>query len=336
MRIAVVGAGAWGTTVASMVSCRASTTLWAREPEVIESITAERENKMFLPGFVLADALAVTGDLDAALDGAEVVVVAVPAQHLRSTMVRAAAHLSRDALVLSLAKGIEVASGKRMSEVLGEVLTDHPHEGIGVLSGPNLAREIMGGHPAATCVAFPDMSRAAAMQAVLMSDRLRVYTSDDVVGCEVGGAAKNVIAIAAGMADGLGYGMNTKAALITRGLAELTRLGVALGGRPLTFLGLAGNGDLIATCSSTQSRNRRVGEELAKGRPLADVVSTTHSVAEGVATAPALLELAGRVGTEMPIASTVAAVLQGEVSPVDAVPLLMRRNPRAELDGLGA
>jgi glycerol-3-phosphate dehydrogenase (NAD(P)+) len=193
----------------------------------------------------------------------------------------------------------------------------------------------MSGQPAATCVAFPALAPATTVQTLVMGDALRVYTSDDVVGCEIGGAAKNVIAIAAGVADGLGYGMNTKATLITRGLAELTRLGVALGGRPLTFLGLAGNGDLIATCTSPHSRNRRVGEELAKGRHLEEITAATNAVAEGVATAPALLVLAASVGVEMPLSAAVATLLQGDLSPPDVVPLLMQRRPKAELHGLG-
>ncbi len=222
-----------------------------------------------------------------------------------------------------------------MSEVLAEVLHDHDPRAIGVLSGPNLAREVMDRQPAATCVAFPDLAHANTVQSIFMSDTLRVYTSDDVVGCETGGAAKNVIAIAAGVADGLGCGMNTKASLITRGLAEITRLGVALGGQSLTFLGLAGNGDLIATCSSPQSRNRRLGEELAKGKSLHEVIAATRSVAEGAETAPALVELARRVGVEMPISETVAALLRGELTTGEVVPFLMRRSPKQELDGLG-
>jgi glycerol-3-phosphate dehydrogenase (NAD(P)+) len=336
VRIAVVGAGAWGTTLASRVAARAETRLWAREVEVVESVRRDRENRPFLAGFQLTETLEVTNDLAEALDGAELVVAAVPAQHLRATMSVARPSIPAGALVLSLAKGIECETGRRMTEVLAEVLTEHDRHSIGVLSGPNLAREIMNGQPAATCVAFADLDRAATVQSVFSDDRLRVYTSDDVVGCEIGGAGKNVIAIAAGVADGIGYGMNTKAALVTRGLAELSRLGVALGGRPLTFLGLAGNGDLIATCSSPQSRNRRVGEELGRGRTLDEITSSTNSVAEGVATAPALLRMAEAVGVEMPITATVAALLRGELTPHDIGPLLMQRSPKVELYGLDA
>ncbi len=334
MRVGVVGAGAWGTTLASMVAIRADTTLWAREQEVVESVTRDRENRPFLPGFSLPEELTVTNDLDQALDDVDVVLVAVPSQHLRATITLGRSAVPRRAAIVSVVKGIELGTGRRMSQVLSEVLVDHDPASIGVLSGPNLAREVMGGQPAATCVAFADLTRATAVQSLLMGDTFRVYTSDDVVGCEVGGAAKNVIAIAAGVADGLGYGMNTKAAVITRGLAELTRLGVALGGRSLTFLGLAGNGDLIATCSSPHSRNRRVGEELATGSSIDDIARATRTVAEGVTTAPALLELAASVGVDMPISATVDALLQGKLSPIEIVPLFMRRSPKAELDGL--
>ena len=237
-------------------------------------------------------------------------------------------------LVLSLTKGIEPVTGRRMTEVLREVLTDHEPNAIGVLSGPNLAHEVMAGHPSATCVAFPDVTHAESVQQLLMSDRLRVYTSPDVIGCEIGGAVKNVIAIAAGVADGLGYGMNTKAALITRGLAELSRLGVAAGGQALTFLGLAGNGDLIATCSSPQSRNHRVGQQLAAGRSVGDIVADSSAVAEGVETAPAVVELSRRLGVDMPICETVDAMLAGQLAPADALLTLMRREPKGELDGL--
>ena len=205
---------------------------------------------------------------------------------------------------------------------------------VGVMSGPNLAKEIAAGQPAATVVAMPDIELARQVQSELMSARFRVYTSSDVVGCEIGGAVKDVIAIAAGIADGLGYGWNTRAALITRGLAELARLGVALGGDPLTFLGLAGNGDLIATCSSTQSRNRRVGFELGQGRPLAEILADMTMVAEGVTSAPSVLTLAQRAGVELPIASEVQAVLSGERSASEVVQTLMERTPTSELHDL--
>ena len=334
MRVAVVGAGAWGTTVATLAAASAPTRLWALEPEVVRSIREHGENSTYLAGYALPAAVFATNDLAEAIDGADLVIVAVPARHLRGVMGVAGTSMGSGRLVLSLTKGIEHTTGKRMTEVLHEVLTDQDPNAIGVLSGPNLAHELMAGHPSATCVAFPDVANAEVVQQLLMSDRLRVYTSPDVVGCEIGGAVKNVIAIAAGVADGLGYGMNTKAALITRGLAELGRLGVAAGGSPLTFLGLAGNGDLIATCSSPQSRNHRVGQQLAAGRSVGDIVADSSAVAEGVETAPAVVELSRRLGVDMPICETVDALLAGQLAPADALLTLMRREPKGELDGL--
>ena len=334
MRVAVLGAGAWGTTIATLAAASAPTRLWAYEPEVVRSIREQGENSTYLAGYQLPSSLHPTNDLADAVEGADLVIVAVPARHLRAVMGVAGTSMGSEPLVLSLTKGIEPETGRRMTEVLFEVLTDHEPNAIGVLSGPNLAHEVMAGHPSATCVAFPDVTYAESVQQLLMSDRLRVYTSPDVIGCEIGGAVKNVIAIAAGVADGLGYGMNTKAALITRGLAELSRLGVAAGGQALTFLGLAGNGDLIATCSSPQSRNHRVGQQLAAGRSVGDIVADSSAVAEGVETAPAVMELSRRLGVDMPICETVDAMLAGQLAPTDALLTLMRREPKGELDGL--
>lgn len=335
MKVAVVGAGAWGTTLASILSTGADTWLWAREAEVVDSIRASRTNVLFLDDIVLPRQLRVSGDLDDVVVDADVVVVAVPAQHVRATLGQAITVIPHGSTIVSATKGIELSTGFRMTEVLAAVLPDHDPSAIGVLAGPNLAREVMAGHPSATCVAFGEPSRAVAVQSLLGRETLRVYTSDDVVGCEIGGAAKNVIAIAAGVADGLGFGMNTKAAVVSRGLAELTRLGVAVGARPLTFLGLAGNGDLLATCSSSLSRNRCLGEALAMGAPLPAAGDDGRSVAEGVQTAPALLALAAGVGVEMPISATVDALLRGELPIGDVVARLMHRDPKAELEGLG-
>jgi glycerol-3-phosphate dehydrogenase (NAD(P)+) len=333
MRLAVVGAGAWGTTVASMLATRNETVVWAREPEVADAINLRGENDVYLPGVALHPALRATAELRAAVQTAELVALAVPAQHVRAVAKRLAGLLPRDAPLVSLAKGIEQETARRPTEVLAEEIPHCDHARIGVLCGPNLAREVAAGQPAATVVAMPDPAGARALQHCLMSDRFRVYTSDDVVGCEIGGAVKNVIAIAAGMADGLGYGWNTRAALITRGLAELTRLGVALGGQPLTFLGLAGNGDLIATCSSAESRNHRVGVALAEGRSVQEILAGQLAVAEGVATAPALLSLADRAGVEMPIAQEVLNVLRGTHTPAETL-ALMTRAPTTELHHL--
>ena len=235
---------------------------------------------------------------------------------------------------MSLTKGIEQHALLRPTEVLAQVLAPHGSLAIGVLSGPNLAREIAGGEPSATVIAMGDEVRAAEIQRLLMNERFRVYVSTDVVGCEIGGAVKNVIAIAAGMADGLGFGWNSRAALITRGVAELARLGVALGGDPLTFLGLAGTGDLVATCCSPMSRNRTVGVELGRGRSLEEVTADRRAVVEGVATAPGVLALAERVGVEMPISAEVVGVLRQERTPLEAVAELMGRAPGSEFHGL--
>ena len=336
MRIAVVGAGTWGTTIASMLSERSDTLLWAREAEVASAITRQHENTLFLPGLQLTASLRATADPFEAVADRELVLVVVPVQHIRATTNLIAKSIRSGAVVLSLAKGIEQSTLMRPSEILAELLPQTSRELIGVLSGPNLAREVLAGQPSATVVAIADTERARLLQSVLMRDHFRVYTSPDVVGCEIGGAVKNVIAIAAGIAAGLGYGWNSRSGLITRGLAELTRLGVALGGDPLTFLGLAGNGDLIATCSSDQSRNRSVGVELGRGRTLESIVSGTKMVAEGVSSAPAVLELARSVGVEMPVAEQVAAVLDGLLSPQQVVGALMGRAPTSELHDLKA
>jgi glycerol-3-phosphate dehydrogenase (NAD(P)+) len=337
-RIAVVGAGAWGTTLAAIAAAGAGpedggSTLWAREPEVADAVNDGHTNPLFLPGFPLPRSLRATTSLDDALDGADAVIMAVPSQFFRPIFREVAPKLPRDGPVLSVVKGIERGSLKRMTEIMREE-SDHDVSLIGVLSGPNVAREIADGEPAATVIALANLSWAERLQRRLMTPSFRVYTNTDVVGCEISGAVKNVIAIAAGVADGLGYGANTKAALLTRGLAELARLGTALGGQPLTFLGLAGNGDLVATCSSEKSRNHRVGVELAKGRAVEEIVAALHVVAEGIETTPGVLALAARVDVAMPIAEQVQAVLRGERTPKSAVDELMGRDPRPELDDM--
>ena len=334
MRVAVIGAGSWGTTVASLLSVRSDTVLWAREPEVVATINARHENPLFLPGVPLPPTLRATGSLEDAVRGVDVIFVAVPSQFFRSVLEEVDRHVGPGICLLSLAKGIETGSLKRMSEVAADVLTAHDPGMIGVISGPNIAREVMAGEPSATVVAVPDQDVAVSIQGLLMRDTFRVYTNTDVVGCEIGGAVKNVIAIAAGMAYGLGYGENTKAALVTRGLAELTRLGIALGGDPLTFLGLAGIGDLVVTCSSLDSRNHYVGRELGKGQPLATILAGLQMVAEGVRTTPAVLELARLRGIDVPICEQVGAVLYEGRGPVEAVAALMHREAKSELHGI--
>lgn len=292
-----------------------------------------RENKSYLPGIELPDSLVVTSDLAAALEGADVVIMAVPSHGFRDVLERARDLIQPDARVVSLSKGVERGSQLRMTEVAADVLPINPSH-IGVLTGPNLAREVAVGQPAAAVIAIGDQSIAQELQTLFMHPTFRVYTNLDVVGCEAAGALKNVMAIAAGMAHGLGYGDNSKAALVTRALAELTRLGVALGGAPLTFAGLAGMGDLVATCFSDQSRNRRVGVELGRGKSLDAIVAEMNMVAEGVKSTEAILALAARHEIEMPIAEMVGSVLYEGSRPADMVEGLMTREAKAELHGI--
>ncbi len=332
IRVAVIGAGSWGTTVAHLAACRTPTILWARDPAIAAEVDSAGSNTRYLPGLALSSELRATASVADAVAGADVVLVGVPSHGVRDTMASVAAHVPSSAAIVSLTKGFEQGSRKRMTEVLAEVLPGRP---VGVLTGPNLAKEILSGHVAASVVAMSDPASARMVQEVLSGDNFRVYTNDDVVGCEVGGALKNVIAIASGMADGLGAGDNTRAAVITRGLAELTRLGVAMGGDPMTFAGLAGMGDLVATCISPQSRNRHVGEQLGRGRTIDEVVTEMDMVAEGVKAAPVAVELAREHGVEMPIAEQVAAVCAGRATAHDAYRELLARGQRPEVYGLG-
>ena len=333
-RITVVGAGSWGTAVAALLAREPGVTLWARDPALATRIDRDHENPQYLPGVTLPSGLHATGDLRAACDDADVLVLGVPSHGLRAVLTDVANVVNPDVPVVSLAKGVEQETHLRMTEVAADVLIGHRRDRIGVLTGPNLAREVAAGQPTASVVAMTDPVAAAALQERFMTSTFRVYTNPDVVGCEIAGALKNVIAIAAGIAAGLGYGDNTKAALITRGLAELARLGVVLGGEPLTFSGLAGMGDLVATCTSDQSRNRRVGVELGRGRTLDDVVAEMNMVAEGVKSTGAVLELAATHSVDMPIAAMVGAVLYEGRRPADLVPALMLREAKAELHGM--
>jgi glycerol-3-phosphate dehydrogenase (NAD(P)+) len=329
--VAVIGAGSWGTTVAAIASACAPTVLWARRKVLADEINVGHRNGEYLHQHRLPDTLTATASLEEAVESAELVMMAVPSHGFRDVLVKAEPHIRPGTPIVSMAKGVEQGSLKRMTEVIAEVAPGRPG---GVLTGPNFAPEIMAGLPAATVVAHEDEDVAAAVQHLLCTDALRVYTNPDVVGCEVAGAVKNVMAIAAGMADGMRLGDNARAALITRGLAEMARLGVALGGQPLTFSGLTGLGDLVATCVSRHSRNRYVGEELGKGRRIDDVVGAMSMVAEGVRSSRAVLDLAGRVDVEMPIAEQVVAVLYEEKKAADAIPSLMRREAKPELEGI--
>jgi glycerol-3-phosphate dehydrogenase (NAD(P)+) len=327
-RIAVIGTTSWGTTLAVLLSRGGSeVSLLARTLREADALTAARENRRHRAGLPFPDGLAVTVDLEA-LATADLVVLAVPSSSLRENLTRLAPAISPDATVLSAVKGIEPDTGLRMSEVI-EAFGMEP-ERIVALSGPNFAAEIARGLPAATVIAGADADRTLAAQALLNGPVFRVYTSDDLVGVELGGALKNVVAIACGLSDGLGYGENARAALITRSLAEITRLGVAAGARAMTFLGLAGIGDLVLTCGSDLSRNRRLGLALAEGKTLDESAASIDGVIEGAVTARAVPGLAKRYGVELPICESLYAVLYEAKPPSAAVRDLMARAPRDE------
>ena len=308
LKVALLGGGSWGTTVASVVSRNAPITLWARDAATVAEINTDHRNSRYLPGIKLPEALKATTDLSEAVSSADVVIMGVPSSSFRAVLGDVAQHIRPWVPVISLTKGLELDTGKRMSEVIVECLPGHP---VGVLTGPNLAREIMLGQAAASVLSMEDAIIVKRLQAVFNSGLFRVYTNTDLIGCELGGLLKNIIAIAVGMGDGLGAGDNTRAGLITRGLAEITRLGVALGGRAETFAGLTGMGDLIATCTSPLSRNRSVGVELGKGRKIDEIITSMSMVAEGVKSAPAVIALAQAHGVEMPISRDVFDVIQG-------------------------
>jgi glycerol-3-phosphate dehydrogenase (NAD(P)+) len=330
LRAAVMGAGSWGTAYAKvLVDAGTSTILWSRRPELASQISKTRRNGDYLPDIDLPAELEVTSVPQEAFHEADFVVIALPSQTLRTNLISWAPLLPADAMLVSLMKGIEATTSLRMSEVMREV-TGITERRIVVVSGPNLAHEIACEEPAATVVASVEEEVAATFQAATANHYMRPYTNQDVIGCELGGAIKNIIAILVGMAEGMGFGDNTRASIITRGLAETARLGVALGAEPMTFVGLAGLGDLVATCGSPLSRNRTFGEKLGQGRPLADVLAETDRVVEGVATSRAVLELARRTGVEMPIAEHVVRAVSGEMAPTDVLGSLMSRQRRSE------
>jgi len=329
LTVAVIGAGSWGTTVATIAAHNCPTILWARNPEIAEEINTRRTNSHYLGTSRLSRDLRATASMEEAVGQADVLVMGVPSHGFRATLEQARPFVRAWVPIISLAKGLEQRSLLRMTQVIGEVFPGHP---AGVLSGPNLAREIMAGFAAASVVAMDDETIVCELQRVFKSRIFRVYTNQDVIGCEVGGALKNVIAIAAGMGDGLGVGDNTKAAVITRGLAELTRLGVAMGGQLQTFAGLAGMGDLVATCMSKQSRNRYVGEQLGKGRSIDEICAEMHMVAEGVKTSRVVMELAEKFGVEMPIAREVYRVVHEGSTPAQAYKGLLRVSAGSEQD----
>jgi glycerol-3-phosphate dehydrogenase (NAD(P)+) len=326
MRIAVVGAGSWGTAFASHLAGNGhDVVLLARDPAQATAIEASRENARYLPGVTIADGVRVAAFAEGVPPAAELVVMAVPSRAFTSVLAGLA--VPDDAVLLSLTKGLEPGTGRRLSEAAAELLGDATR--VAVLSGPNHAEEIARGTPAATVIASAPIALAARLQEAVASPLLRVYANADVVGVELCGAAKNVIALAAGVSDGLGFGDNAKAALITRGLAEMTRLGASFHADPRTFAGLAGLGDLVATCCSAHSRNRRAGTLLAEGVPPDEVERRIGMVAEGLTTAPTLHRVAEARGLELPITDRVHALLHGE-APLEAVSLLMAREPASE------
>lgn len=323
MRVAVVGAGSWGTTVAHLAAQNGPTMLWARNAELAQAIDTDHRNDRYLAGYDLHPDLRATSDLEEAVGNADVLVMGVPTHGFRDTLKEVAKHLRPWVPVVSLAKGFEIGSKLRMSQLCHQELPGHP---VAVLTGPNLAKEILAGFAAAAVVATEDEFIGSELRRCFHTDLFRVYTNADVCGSEIGGALKNVIAIAAGMADGLGAGDNTRAAVITRGLAEISRLGVAMGGQPATFAGLAGMGDLVATCISPQSRNRYVGEQLGKGKSIDEIIAEMNQVAEGVKACRVALELGEELGVDMPIASEVVGVCHEGRTASDAYRGLLRRS----------
>jgi glycerol-3-phosphate dehydrogenase (NAD(P)+) len=326
----VLGSGTWGTTFGKvLVDAGTPTTLWARRASVAAAVLDTHENPDYLPGVVLPAGLRATADPAAALAGADLVVLAVPSQSLRANLCAVRDRLPADAVLVSLMKGVEVGTSQRMSEVIAEVAGVDPAL-VAVVSGPNLAHEIAAEQPTATVVACTDHARAVVLQEAMTTGYFRPYTNVDVVGTEVGGAVKNVIALACGIAVGMGFGDNTIASLVTRGLAETTRLGVALGADPTTFAGLAGLGDLVATCQSPQSRNRTFGQRLGGGLTVAQVEARTQQTAEGVRSCASILALAAAHGVEMPITDAVVRVVRDGMTPADMARSLMGRGVRPE------
>ncbi len=333
--VAVVGAGSFGTALADLLGREGhEVTLWTRDPVHRDELRQTGENRRYFPGFPLAPNLTFSSSLEESLTGKKVVLAVVPSHGMAEVMVRGAPFIAAEAVIVSGAKGIEVDSLRTMDEVLNDALPAPLNARLAFLSGPSFAREVMERHPTVVTVASRDPEVASQAQAVFTSPLFRVYTTDDVAGVEVAGAVKNVMAIACGISDGLGFGNNTRAAIITRGLAELTRLGMARGANPLTFAGLAGMGDLVLTCTGDLSRNRQVGLRIGRGETLPQVLADMRQVAEGVRTTRSVRDLSHRIGVEMPIVEQVYAVLYEDKNPTQAVRDLMSRAPRAEKDPL--
>jgi glycerol-3-phosphate dehydrogenase (NAD(P)+) len=331
-KAAVFGAGSWGTAFSVVLADAGNdVTMWGRREELCATINEKRENTDYLPGIELPESVSATHDPEQTLAGAEFVVLAVPSQTLRPNLTEWAELIPRDALIVSLMKGVELDSLKRMSEVIEEV-TDVPPERIGVVSGPNLAKEIAGREPAASVVACVDEENVKRLRALCHSATFRPYSSPDVIGCELGGAYKNVIALSVGMAIGLGFGDNTTASVITRGLAEIARLAVKVGADPMTLMGLAGLGDLVASCSSPLSRNRTFGEKLGQGMTTEEITGSTRQIAEGVKSCSSLLGLAQQAGVYAPIVEAVHAVVENEMTAADMLTELISKETKHERD----
>jgi glycerol-3-phosphate dehydrogenase (NAD(P)+) len=330
-RVAVVGSTTWGTTLGIILARKnVPVSLWARTPAEASELDSKRRNTRFLPDAAFPEGLSVTSDIEEAVAPAELVIIAVPSDRLRQNIRAIRDAITPGTIILSATKGLELPAGQRMSQVLKEELPGHLHPGICVLSGPNLAKEIIREKPASTVIAGEDLATAERAQSILMSRYFRVYTSRDVIGVELGGALKNIIALGAGIVDGMEVGDNGKSAFITRGLAEITRLGLAAGAGPLTLAGLAGLGDLIATCSSPLSRNHYVGAQLAQGKSWPEIQRAMDNVAEGVNTTGAALAMASQLAVEMPIALVTNRILFEGLSPQEAATELMERPPRSE------
>lgn len=329
LKVGLLGGGSWGTTVASLVARNTAAKLWARNIDTVNEINEQHTNSKYLPGAKLTKSLAACDTIEETVQDADVIVMGIPAQNFRHVLEEAKKSIRPWVPIVSLSKGLEKGSLLRMTEIIESVMPGHP---AGVLTGPNLAREIIAGQAAASVIATVDDNISVALQKIFSTGLFRVYTNEDVVGCELGGALKNIVAIAAGMGDGMGAGDNTRAAVITRGLAELTRLGTAMGGRRRTFAGLTGMGDLVATCNSTQSRNRHVGFQLGQGRNLSEIIEEMSMVAEGVKSAPVVMELAKQFEVDLPISYEVNRVVNSEASAREAFRGLLRTESKSESD----
>ena len=332
-KIGVVGAGSWGTALADLIANKGfRVQLWAYEPEVVEQIQNDRENQYFLPGFKLSDNIAASNDLHSVVADKDLVLIVVPSHVMRKTTQNMAGHISAETIVVSASKGIENKTHLTMSGVIRQTLPEIPDQRLAVISGPSFAKEVVQHMPTVVTVASKDSATAGLVQYIFATPYFRVYSADDMLGVELGGSIKNVIAIAAGVVDGLGLGLNTRAALITRGMTEIRRLGVKLGANPRTFTGLAGFGDLVLTCTGALSRNHTVGKKIGEGMKLKQILAEMRMVAEGVKTAKSVYDLSRKIGVDMPISQEMYRILYEDLSPKEAVYRLMTRDLKKELD----